>query len=71
MFSVVFPGQGSQKVGMAKEFFDKFEIVKNKVNNQYSDLDALSEKLVYFTKQIFIASKKFILVSPYYGTFND
>ena len=28
MFSVVFPGQGSQKIGMAKEFFDKFQIVK-------------------------------------------
>ena len=28
MFSVVFPGQGSQKIGMAKEFFDKFELVK-------------------------------------------
>tara|TARA_B100001057_G_scaffold467782_1_gene526257 strand:- start:10601 stop:11527 length:927 start_codon:yes stop_codon:yes gene_type:complete len=28
MFSVVFPGQGSQKLGMAKEFFDKFELVK-------------------------------------------
>ena len=28
MFSVVFPGQGSQKIGMAKEFFDNFEIVK-------------------------------------------
>ena len=26
MFSVVFPGQGSQKNGMAKEFIDKFEI---------------------------------------------
>ncbi len=28
MFSVVFPGQGSQKVGMGKELFDKFELVK-------------------------------------------
>ena len=28
MFSVVFPGQGSQKIGMAKEFFNKFEIAK-------------------------------------------
>ncbi len=28
MFSVIFPGQGSQIVGMGKEFFDKFEIVK-------------------------------------------
>ena len=28
MFSVIFPGQGSQSLGMGKEFFDKFEIVK-------------------------------------------
>ena len=28
MFSVIFPGQGSQIVGMGKEFFDKHEIVK-------------------------------------------
>ena len=29
MFSVIFPGQGSQLVGMGKEFYDKYEIVKN------------------------------------------
>jgi len=28
MFSVIFPGQGSQIVGMGKEFYDKFNIVK-------------------------------------------
>ena len=28
MFSVIFPGQGSQIVGMGKEFYDRFEIVK-------------------------------------------
>ena len=28
MFSVIFPGQGSQIVGMGKEFFDKYKIVK-------------------------------------------
>ena len=28
MFSVIFPGQGSQLVGMGKEFYDKFDIVK-------------------------------------------
>ena len=28
MFSVIFPGQGSQSVGMAKEFYDKFDIFK-------------------------------------------
>ena len=29
MFSVIFPGQGSQIVGMGKEFYDKFNIVKD------------------------------------------
>ena len=28
MFSVIFPGQGSQIVGMGKEFYDKFDLVK-------------------------------------------
>ena len=28
MFSVIFPGQGSQIVGMGKEFFNKYKIVK-------------------------------------------
>ena len=28
MFSVIFPGQGSQTIGMGKEFFDKFELVR-------------------------------------------
>ncbi len=29
MFSVIFPGQGSQIVGMGKEFFERFDLVKN------------------------------------------
>jgi len=29
MFSVIFPGQGSQMVGMGKEIYNKFDIVKN------------------------------------------
>ena len=28
MFSVIFPGQGSQVVGMGKEFYDKYDIAK-------------------------------------------
>ena len=34
MFSVIFPGQGSQTVGMGKEFFEKYDIVKNYFNKQ-------------------------------------
>ena len=29
MFSVIFPGQGSQLVGMGKEFYDKYDLVKS------------------------------------------
>ena len=29
MFSVIFPGQGSQSIGMAKEFYKKYSLVKN------------------------------------------
>ena len=29
MFSLIFPGQGSQYVGMGKEFFEKYNLVKD------------------------------------------
>ena len=29
MFAVIFPGQGSQAIGMAKEFYDRYSFVKN------------------------------------------
>ena len=28
MFSIIFPGQGSQSIGMAKEFYEKYSLVK-------------------------------------------
>ena len=39
MFSVIFPGQGSQTVGMGKEFYEKFEIVKK----LFKDADEILE----------------------------
>ena len=29
MFSIIFPGQGSQSIGMAKEFYDTYPTVKD------------------------------------------
>ena len=47
MFSVIFPGQGSQKIGMAKELFDKFEIVK-KIYKEADDLLELPISKIIF-----------------------
>ena len=37
MFSVIFPGQGSQSVGMANDLYKKFNVVK-KLFNQADDI---------------------------------
>ena len=47
MFSVVFPGQGSQKIGMAKEFFDKFELVKKIFNDADNILEFPISKIIF------------------------
>ena len=47
MFSIVFPGQGSQKIGMIKEFYEKFDLVKR----LFKDADAILN--VPITKIIF------------------
>ena len=46
MFSVIFPGQGSQSVGMAKEFYDKFEKFKKIFNDADNILDFPISKLI-------------------------
>ena len=46
MFSVVFPGQGSQKVGMGKELFNKFELVKKIFKDADEILDLPISKII-------------------------
>ena len=46
MFSVIFPGQGSQIVGMGKEFFEKHEIVKKLFKEADEALEFSLSKLI-------------------------
>jgi len=46
MFSVIFPGQGSQIVGMGKEFFEKHEIVKKLFKEADETLEFSLSKLI-------------------------
>ncbi len=47
MLSIVFPGQGSQKIGMVKDFYEKYDLVKH----IFKDADAILN--VPITKIIF------------------
>ena len=46
MFSVIFPGQGSQMVGMGKDFFEKHEIVKKLFKEADEILEFSLSKLI-------------------------
>ena len=47
MFSVLFPGQGSQSVGMAKEFYDNFDYVKNLFDKADDVLNFSISRLIF------------------------
>ena len=46
MFSLVFPGQGSQTIGMGKDFFEKYDLVKNLFNEADDSLDIDLSKII-------------------------
>ena len=47
MFSVIFPGQGSQIVGMGKEFFDKYDLVKKLFQEADDTLKLSLSKIIF------------------------
>ena len=46
MFSVIFPGQGSQIVGMGKEFYEKFDVAKDLFKEADETLNFSISKLI-------------------------
>ena len=47
MFSIVFPGQGSQKIGMVKEFYEKYDLVKRLFKNADEILNVPITKIIF------------------------
>ena len=47
MFSVLFPGQGSQSVGMAKDLYDNFKYIKDLFNEADEVLEMSISKLIF------------------------
>ncbi len=46
MFSVVFPGQGSQTIGMGKDFFDNYDLVKDLFKEADESLSISLSKII-------------------------
>ena len=46
MNAIIFPGQGSQVVGMGKDFFNKFDLVKSIFNEADEKLNFKISKLI-------------------------
>ena len=47
MFSVLFPGQGSQSVGMIKDLYEKFDYVKDLFNQADNELGLSLSKIIF------------------------
>ena len=47
MFSIVFPGQGSQKIGMVREFYEKYDLVKQIFKDADSILNVPITKIIF------------------------
>ena len=60
MFSVLFPGQGSQSVGMAKVFYDNFDYVKSLYQEADDLLKNQISKLILEGQKINLTLRKIL-----------
>ena len=51
MTSIIFPGQGSQFLGMTKDFFDNFKIAQDTIT-EIEDATSISIKKLYLAMPI-------------------
>ena len=68
MFSVIFPGQGSQIVGMGKEFYEKYDLVKKLFKEADEALNLSISKIIYKMVIIIWICKEGIIFCKYIGT---
>ena len=47
MFSLVFPGQGSQKIGMGREFYEKYDLAKRLFKDADEILNIPITKIIF------------------------
>ena len=47
MFSLVFPGQGSQKIGMVREFYEKYDLIKQLFKDADEILNTPITKIIF------------------------
>ena len=47
MFSVIFPGQGSQTIGMGREFFERYNLVKDLFKEADDVLELSLSKIIF------------------------
>ena len=58
MFSVLFPGQGSQSVGMAKDLYNNFDYVKVLFEEAEDTLSLSIKKIIFVLLSLEISLRK-------------